>query len=480
VLHRSLVRLREAAQSEGEVIQSSRPIAIDLFAGAGGLSLGLERAGFELVAAVEYDPIHAAIHELNFPRTKVVCEDVRNLTELTVDQLRELLGVGATDIDLIAGGPPCQGFSLIGHRILDDPRNSLVIDFFTIVDALRPKVFLIENVPGMASGNHNQFLNELVERFEQIGYEIRKPVQILNAANFGVPQNRRRLFLIGARSGVPLPIYPAPMFGLRGVKSTSGVKNGNRSCSMPPGPSVIDALGDLPEIEDFPELLSTDVLRLSEPLVSGSTYAQRLRCEMDDLTDFSYPRKHEELSLTGCLRARHTDLSRSRFAATLPGQTEPVSRFFRLPPDGLSNTLRAGTGSERGAFTAPRPIHPFKARCISVREAARLHSFPDWFRFHRSIWHGFRQIGNAVPPLLGQALGSSIITALDINPVKPSQTLLPGLPMLAQFDMSDASNYFGVSRQRIPGRTRRSARSDLDHSIQIPLVPTSSEGAAIK
>ncbi|MFM6055520.1 MAG: DNA cytosine methyltransferase, partial [Sphaerospermopsis kisseleviana] len=113
--------------------------------------------------------------------------------------------------------------------------------------------------------------------------------------------------------------------------------------------------------------------------------------------------------LTSSLRTKHSPASEERFASTPHGKNEPISRFYKLDPDGLCNTLRAGTASNKGAFTSPRPIHPFTPRCITVREAARLHSFPDWFRFHPTKWHGFRQIGNSVPPLLAQAVAAEII-----------------------------------------------------------------------
>ena len=113
-------------------------------------------------------------------------------------------------------------------------------------------------------------------------------------------------------------------------------------------------------------------------------------------------------ALTGCLLTRHSDLTKARFSATAPGSVEPVSRFFRLPTDGAARTIRAGTTKEQGSFTAPRPIHPKEPRCITTREAARLHSFPDWFRFHVTKWHGFRQVGNSVPPFLAKAVAKTI------------------------------------------------------------------------
>ena len=434
--------------------ERTRPIAIDLFAGAGGLSLGFEQAGFDIVAAVEIDPIHAAIHELNFPNTRVICDNVRSLSNLSAAMLRDRLGLENEDVDVVIGGPPCQGFSLIGHRVLEDPRNSLVFEFVRIVDKLRPRAFLMENVPGMASGGHGQLLRELIEGFKAIGYRIQEPVSVLNAAHFGVPQNRRRLFLVGGREDVELPQYPDARF----LPSNGTGKNGHRPAFLAQsGPTVADAIGSLPDVEWFDELLKTDCLTLPAPLVESSDYARYLHGTLRDPDDYSYPREYDPLMLTGCLRARHTTLSVQRFAQTVPGTTEPTSRFFRLPPDGHSNTLRAGTASDRGAFTAPRPIHPFYPRCITIREAARLHSFPDWFRFHRTIWHGFRQIGNAVPPILGRAVGQSIIKALGARQELPHQRVKLGDEQLAFLDMGSAAAHFGVDRSVIPQRNRIAA-----------------------
>jgi DNA (cytosine-5)-methyltransferase 1 len=130
--------------------------------------------------------------------------------------------------------------------------------------------------------------------------------------------------------------------------------------------------------------------------------------------------------LTSSLRTEHTKLSSQRFTQTPPGKVEPVSRFHKLAPHGLCNTLRACTDSARGAFTSPRPIHYRFPRVITVREAARLHSYPDWFRFHATKWHGFREIGNSVPPLLGRAVAGEIMKALGCIANKPEQPLLPG------------------------------------------------------
>lgn len=432
---------------------AGRPIAIDLFAGAGGLSLGLEQAGFHVAAAIEIDPIHAAVHELNFPTTRVICSDIR---ELSGDSIRAAASLGSREIDAVVGGPPCQGFSLIGHRVLEDPRNALVMQFLRIVIELRPRLFLMENVPGMAVGKQTQLLTELLERFERAGYRVRLPYRTLVATSYGVPQTRERLFLIGARPNVPLPDYPESTTILaRPADSKRPTMPKLLLDDLPACPTVADAISDLPDVECFEPLFDSDELRIC--LSGGSLYARQMRGEAVDPGDRSHPRLAQRCLLTGCLRARHTELSRRRFAATRPGSTEPISRFYRLALDGVCNTLRAGTASERGAFTAPRPIHPVHPRCITVREAARLHSYPDWFRFHRTIWHGFRQIGNSVPPLLARAVAIPLIQALGTEPERPTVAIQQGPPELASFDTADAAHHFGVSPTIIAPRSRRNS-----------------------
>jgi DNA (cytosine-5)-methyltransferase 1 len=410
----------------------SRPIGIDLFAGAGGLSLGFEQAGFDVVAAVEIDPIHAAIHEFNFPLCKTVCRSVENISG---DELRRVAGLGECEIDVVFGGAPCQGFSMIGKRAFDDPRNSLVRHFVRLVVELNAKYFVFENVKGLTIGRHKRFLQELIESFQDAGYDVVEDYRVLNAADYGVPQDRRRLFLMGCRRGLRLPAYPDP---------TESVK-------------VREALSDLPNAEDFEALRASENVRAR--LGNPSKYAAQLRGIETDVTDFGYARHFDSELLTASLRTEHTEVSRRRFAETEHGKTEPISRFHKLNPDGVCNTLRAGTASDRGAFTSPRPIHPEFPRVITVREAARLHSYPDWFRFHSTKWHGFRQIGNSVPPRLGRAVAGAVIGAMGVAPTKPEAVLDLGDERLLSYDMSLAARHFQVSPQTIAKRTRHEDRT---------------------
>ncbi len=441
--------------------EKRRPIVVELFAGAGGLSLGFEQAGFDLAVAIEIDPIHCAIHELNFPHTKVICA---NITEISGADIRRQANLEGIEIDAVIGGPPCQGFSLMGQRVLDDPRNELVFHFLRIVTELKPRMFVMENVPGMASGKHHDLLDQLIEHFRAVGYSVRMPYKLLNAASFGVPQSRRRLFLLGARAGEALPNYPIDQTALPASKSKRSSGNTDLSSlfgtedALPACPTVGEAIFDLPEIELHDALFEAD--ELMERSSGGSEYAKIMRGELNDPTDYAWSRTYDPQVLSGCLRAEHTELSRKRFAETMPGSVETVSRFLKLDPDGVCNTLRAGTNTDRGAFSAPRPIHPIAPRCITVREAARLHSFPDWFRFHRTIWHGFREVGNAVPPRLGRAVGARVLEALGCEPVKPTESLMLGNKNLAGLTMREAAAYFEVSSTVIAPRKRLLVAAD--------------------
>lgn len=419
-----------------------RPIGIDLFSGAGGLSVGFEQAGFDVAVAVEIDPIHAATHKFNFPECAVLPVSVSTLTGDAIRKAGNISG----PIDVVFGGAPCQGFSLIGQRALDDPRNGLVRDFVRLVKELDATYFVFENVKGITLGRHREFLEELIAEFQQLGYQVRIPWQVLNAYKFGVPQDRERLILLGAKAGYPLPSYPA--------EKTRPPSSHLPLVDLPIGPSVRDAIGDLPDAERYEELLRSDSVsgvRWGEP----SPYARSLRCLDNDAWHFGYPRLWDPSVLTSSMRTEHTDISRQRFLETAPGCVEPISRFFKLPSEGVSNTLRAGTDSARGAFTSPRPIHYLRPRCITVREMARLHGFPDWFRFHETKWHGARQIGNAVPPPLAHAVAGAVIEAMSRPPIKPDRIVALGSPRLLQMGMAEAAEYWGVPRI-IGGRDRKS------------------------
>jgi DNA (cytosine-5)-methyltransferase 1 len=440
---------------------TQRPIGVDLFAGAGGLSLGFEQAGFDVVAAVELDPVHAAVHKFNFPDCAVL---PRSAAEVSGASIREAAGIGERPVDVVFGGAPCQGFSLIGHRSLDDPRNSLVSEFVRIVSELEASYFVFENVKGLTIGRQKQFLEEVIRTFSAAGYRILTPWRVLNATNYGVPQDRERLFLIGARGSRPLPKYPEQL--------TQAAGHRQPTLGVPTGPSCRDALHDLPDAEQFDELWSGDSVRVGSWKPIGK-YAREMHCARPSDWHYGYRRagwKRNVLTSSG--RTEHTPISRRRFSGTPSGTVEPISRFYKLPGAGVSNTLRAGTDSARGAFTSPRPIHYELPRCITVREMARLHGFPDWFRFHVTKWHGARQIGNAVPPPLARAVATEVARAMEYSPVRPARSVSLGSVELLSMGMRDAAEFWAVKvpilrRDRRSGVKKRK-QAEIEAQLRTP------------
>lgn len=363
------------------------------------MSLGFEQAGFDVLLGVDADGHHVATHARNFPQAPAIC---RSIVDLDAKGVYAALG-GKIDLDLVFGGPPCQGFSHMGLRDSADPRNDLVQHFARLVAELQPRAFVMENVPGMLSGKTRPLLDRTIRFLTEAGYRITLPVQVLDAANFGVPQKRKRLFLLGLRGEdvwtIPYPIGPCPGQPLR--------------------PTVWEAIADLPEIEKRDELFACDETDYDKmPLTA---YAQVARGLMDDPSDYSYPREWSARNCSGCWRVRHTEQAEALYVATPPGHLVPGHKLPRLHPDGIAPTLRAGSDSTHGSYTAPRPIHPRRPRCITAREAARLHGFPDWFRFYPLKWHAYRQIGNAVCPPVARAIGREILRALGYSPIKPRQ-----------------------------------------------------------
>lgn len=391
-----------------------RPLAVDLFAGAGGMSLGIEQAGFDVACAVEYNPIHAATHLFNMPTTAMIVDSV---VDLDSDRIRQHLS--DRRLDLLTGGPPCQGFSTIGRKSLDDDRNRLVVEFVRLVGELRPRYFVMENVKGLTLGRNKLFLDEVIAALGAKGYAV-LPWRVLNAGDYGVPQNRERLILIGHSLDERRPEYPK-------------VQGRLVSCR--------DALADLPDVDHFAELLSSDSIDWEQPIAT-SAYAEEMACRRGGW--WFGPRRPLRGRLTSSMRTIHSETSRSRFANAPIGRLEEVTRFFKIDPDQRCNTLRAGTDASRGSFTSPRPIHYRDARCVTVREMARLHGIPDWFRLHVTKAHGARQVGNSVPPPLARSVGGAIMTALGYEPQEREDVAPLGDEKLLSMTMQQACRHFGV------------------------------------
>ncbi|MDZ5622052.1 DNA cytosine methyltransferase [Nocardioides sp. HM23] len=411
------------AASSGVTTSTGRPIAIDLYAGAGGLSLGMEQAGFDVLAAAELDPIHALTHRFNLPQTAVLCRDLSDEPVLKVaSALIEAAKASAqahhtdepVELDAVVGGPPCQGFSVGGVRDAEDERNGQFLRFVDLVVALQPKVFLLENVAGLLEPRFESLRKEALRRLTvDGGYEVTGFDEAVSAVDFGVPQRRRRVLVMGSRIGDA----PSLMADETAAKVTVG-----------------DALAGLPSLRSYFALLSTDQVPLKVDDLARlrgarSTYARILAAQEIAADDFSWPRVYNDAVLTNSLRTVHKSKSVQRFRNTPQGGVEKISRLYRLDPETQARTLRAGTGSDRGSHTSPRPIHPENARVITVREAARLHGYPDWFRFHGTNWHGHRQVGNSVPPPLAAAAGRALVEALGSPALsRPTEAVKLGDP----------------------------------------------------
>ena len=359
-----------------DALVTGKPTLMDIFAGAGGLSLGLEQAGFEPALAIDSDERAMAAHAANFPASRTLTADVARVPG---DGLLDHAGLESCD--LVAGGPPCQAFSYAGKRRGGDPRGLLPLEFARLVSEVGPRYFVMENVPGILLPEFAGLRHGFRERMRRAGYAVSDP-WLLDASQFGVAQRRLRVFVVGARTGLPLPEPPFPI-------------------GSPP-PTSRDAIGDL-EALDLGEVV---------PRKAHSRYARLLAGDASDPDDRSIPRRAPTL-VTGCARTAHSPEVRERFAATKPGAREPISRFGKLHPERPAFAVRAGTASANGGHTAARPIHYRFARCITVREAARLQSLPDWFTVDSTVWRGHMQVGNAVPPLLARAVGRAIQEAMD-------------------------------------------------------------------
>lgn len=446
------------SMTSAEPLSHPRPVAIDLFAGAGGLSLGFEMAGFDVVSAVEYDPVHAATHLYNFPLTDVLCRDVSRIsaTDLLASAQRgwSLHNPGRKDwdtkVDVIVGGPSCQGFSVMGKRDEHDERNKLLAEFARLVVEVGPRAFVMENVPGMLSPQYAKILDNALSSLRDAGYTINDHATPLDATNFGVPQKRKRVVIIGIKDGDAVP-PPLP-------EISKPVTAGDALAGLPLLGNRKQSDGEIIELTD-------EQLEQYESVTNE--YLRTLRGDSD--RDHAHARTGPSNRLSGFRATEHTEASVRRFALVPQGATEPVSRAWRISEHAPSRTLRAGTGRERGAFSASRPLHPTEPRVITVREAARLHSFPDWFRFHTTNWHGHRQIGNAVPPLLARAVGDSVLRALAYTPgLGGNATVELGDVGLLSMTPTSAARYLAASEREVPRpRVRSRALEDATQSEKI-------------
>lgn len=383
---------------------SARLTAIDLFSGAGGLTLGLLNAGFDVRLSSDISAACAATHRHNMPHVPFHMGDVSHLDG---DQLLEAAGLQKGELDLLIGGPPCQGFSILGQRLLSDPRNSLFGEFIRIAGELKPKVAVIENVPGLATLGGGVLLRAIGEAFNRLGYDV-ECAELL-AAQYGVPQMRWRMFFVAWRRdlGINGAGFPQPTHGRCGI----GDLVPNRTIRPDQAEGFItigEAIGDLPEVHGGERVEHYTNAPVSE-------YQAAMRAFSDERLYNHYAPRLSPINL-----ARIASLKPGEDWRNLPFELLPegmkrahrkdhTRRFRRMAWDGVARSIITRFRDPKsGEYT-----HPEQNRTISIREAARIQSFPDWFAFQGGNTDQYDQVGNAVPPLLAMAVGREIADALQ-------------------------------------------------------------------
>ena len=370
---------------------SSRPIAVDLFSGAGGLSAGLEAAGYRVVLSVDSDEWALESHAHYFPGLTLACD-------LGLQESRDTV-VGLLDgleVDLVAGGPPCQPFSRAGKskikslvdqglRDPSDVRKDLWRAFVDVVERVKPRAVLMENVPDMALADDTFVVRVISDRLEKAGYEV--DARIVDAWLYGVPQHRQRLIIVGVHKGSVFE-WPDPSDRV----------------------TVRDAIGDLPVLPVSPDTpIGEEVTEYGENSPGGFASSAREGC-----SDGSVLHDHRTRPVREDDYKAFKLMTPGKLYSDLPSEMKRyrddifADKYNRLDWPGLSRTITAHIAKDGYWY-----IHPEQHRTLTVREAARIQTFPDSFRFAGSRSRQFQQIGNAVPPALGKVIGSAILDGLE-------------------------------------------------------------------
>jgi DNA (cytosine-5)-methyltransferase 1 len=411
-------------------------VAADLFSGAGGLSFGFQQAGFHIAFANDINPEYAYTYQQNHPGTKFFRESIE---DLSASELLRSTGLRKNGIDVLIGGPPCQGFSINApKRSQEDARNRLFQHYGRLVlEGLRPKVVVMENVPGMLSLENGKFIRAIYALFQGAGYQMRH--MVLCAAHYGIPQERWRLIFVGTLlKGVeitfPKPTHYAPVranfTGGRDLTWLKLIRDGDErtglegQLSFPydgflrrrlrPFVPVRDAIGDLPCLAIRE---GSEEVDYASP--AGTPYQRAMRRKSAKL----YNHAAGTLSKDNLERLKHIPPGGSwrdiPFELLPEGmkrarRSDHTRRYGRIDPDGLSGTVLTKCDPHWGSF-----FHWSQNRALTVREAARIQSFPDAFRFFGSRVSQFEQVGNAVPPLLAKVLADHIRKTILEHPIKP-------------------------------------------------------------
>lgn len=392
-----------------------RPTAIDLFAGAGGLSAGLISAGYDVVFANEVEDAFAKTLKGNHPSTEIAVGDIRDIDPA---KIRNGLALRKGELDLLAGGPPCQGFSINAPiRSVEDERNHLFLEYLKFVNEFRPKVAVIENVPGMVSFEKGETVRNIILALEELGYKV--GVRIVFMPHYGIPQMRwRTVFIATTQSVQPESLFPIPSHFATGRANFTTKFAGNRLtldldyvrqvAEYPSHTTVAEAISDLPPIDNGGGTLVQQYL--SEPI---SEYQRHLRQDSTELFNHicaglgpSNTARLEHIPPGGSWRDIPFDLLPEGMKRAR--RSDHTKRYGRLHKDGIASTILTKCDPHWGSY-----IHPEQDRVISVREAARFQAFPDHYRFYGSLAEQYKQVGNAVPPLFSEQLGARVLDKIS-------------------------------------------------------------------
>lgn len=420
------------AEQVREAEHSGRPTIVDLFSGAGGLSEGFRQAGFRTILAVDSNRTALQTYALNHPEVpeeRVICEDLRDFRK-DGERLRHLLG--DQRIDVLIGGPPCQGFSRAGWRsrntgsrflATDDDRNYLFEELVGLLHVMKPRIFVMENVPGVGEvrfEDDSTFLDVMQNAMRRAGYTTN--VWLLNAAAYGVPQMRVRRIIVGVHGLARMPaslqkfirsrIEEVPEVKYRVASNQFREHTRSDDSNLPPPITLGDAIGDLPPIAAGQGVWVGH---------TGAAQATPSRLELPDS-----PIRHPQGLLTSHVSRYNNDADLERYAELEPGENyldllrrrsdlrnystgSFHDKYYRLRADQPSKTIVAHLRKDGNSY-----VHPTQVRSLSVREAARLQSFPDAYIFTGSRGDQFQQIGNAVPPRLGKAIAGQLLRVLEL------------------------------------------------------------------
>jgi DNA (cytosine-5)-methyltransferase 1 len=445
--------------------------AVDLFCGAGGLSQGFRSVGYEVSFALDSDLDSCESYALNHPGTDVAHSSITDMSP------RDVLERSGGDVDVVIGGPSCQGFSTARKDRWHDPhseRNELWIHMLDVVATLRPRAFLLENVPGLVYWKRGGFGATIIKEFGNLGFTVSEP-RILLAADYGVPQRRRRLFIVGLLGDQEFRFPEQTHMGGWRRDSLELWEQRRREVGLLPHLSCWEAIGDLPLLEG-----SSGTSELSYPGRSPTPFIRGMRGSERKLRDheaFVLSEKNRSLVKHVPRGGTWRDIPRHLLPDRFRGmrRTDSTNVFGRLDPSLPAYTITTHFGNP----TAGCFIHPYEDRGLTVREGARLQSFPDRYRFAGTLKSRYRQVGNAVPPILAAVLADAIAT--QIGQGRNVVRVKPRIPKPAATHPPPPTTGGTRSRmrtqKRVDTRPEILLRAELDklglrYEVDSPMLPT--------